>query len=80
MSLINETPREAQTVTMIDVSRVMRNPTITIDPNVIYSFNPVKCVISVAGSSTTLGASGVEIPFSGSMVTEDGVDLSIMRP
>jgi hypothetical protein len=80
MFLINEIPREVQTVTMIDASRVIRNPTITIEPNVIYSFNPVKCVISGAGSSTTLGASGVEIPFSGSKVTEDGVELSIMRP
>jgi hypothetical protein len=79
MSLINEIPGEVQTVTMIDASRVIRNPTITIEPNVIYSFNPVKCVISVAGSSTTLGASGVEIPFSGSKVTEDGDELSIMR-
>jgi hypothetical protein len=79
MSLINEIPWEVQTVTMIDASRVIRNPTITIEPNVIYSFNPVKCVISVAGSCTTLGASGVEIPFSGSKVTEDGDELSIMR-
>jgi hypothetical protein len=65
---------------MIDASRVIRNPTITIEPNVIYNFNPVKCVISVAGSSATLGASDVEIPFSGSKVTEDGVELSITRP
>jgi hypothetical protein len=58
---------------------VIRKPIITIEPSVRYSFNPVRNVSSVAGSPITLGASGVEVPFSGSVVTRDGVDLSIVR-
>ena len=73
---------ERRTVTTIDPSRVIKKPTITIDPSVRYSFGPVRKVFSapVAVSIRILVASsGVESPFSGSVRSDDGADLSMMK-
>lgn len=64
---------KTRTVTTIEASRVIRNPTRITEPSVRYNLIPVRKGFSVACSVSpgTLGASGVEIPFSGSWVIED---------
>jgi len=72
---------KTRTVTTIDPSRVIKKPTITMDPSVRYSFAPVRKVFFVACSVSVmmLGVSGEETPFSGSVRTEDGADLSMLK-
>lgn len=71
--LFPQTRIQTQTVTTIDASKVIRNPTNITEPSVRYSLIPVKNVFSVvcSVSPVILGASGVDPPFSGSRMIED---------